>query len=160
MEINKNYKTHPQVFLINGDYVIDDELSLFTVKDISKCYSMTNDVLYDSNGEDNFSHEQNLIIRENKSTLIMGCGNAVVVNILNKAKLYQPKVCIGGFHLYNPITKRGVSLTLLDEIAKELNNYNVIQFCTCHCTGERAFKYLSNKMKNLHYLSCGEIIDI
>lgn len=157
--LDKKYESHSQVILVDGDYIIDDELSLFIVKDISKCHSTANDVLYDSNGKDDFSHEQNLIIKENQILLIMGCGHAGVVNILNKAKLYQPKVCIGGYHLYNPLTKKCVSAALLDEISIELNNYKNIQFYTCHCTGKRAFKYLSNKMSNINYLSCGEIID-
>ena len=63
--------------------------------DIKKCYSPANDALYDKNGKDTFAHEQNLIIKENQSVLIMGCGHAGVVNIMNKAKIYQPTICIG-----------------------------------------------------------------
>lgn len=71
-----------------------------------------------------------------------------------------PKVCIGGYHLFNPITKKTVSISLLDEIAKELNAFPYMQFYTCHRTGEKAFKYLSGQMPNLHYLSCGKIIEV
>lgn len=156
--INQKLIDHPQVVLIDGDYQIDDELSLFTVKDIKKCYSPANNALYDKNGKDTFSHEQNLIIKENQSVLVMGCGHAGVVNIMNKAKIYQPTICIGGYHLYNPLTKKTVSNTLLDEIAKSLNNYSNTKFYTCHCTGMKAFNYLSKHMPNLFYLSCGEFL--
>ena len=36
--------------------------------------------------KDNFRHEQNLIISENKVVLIMGCGHTGVVNIMEEAE--------------------------------------------------------------------------
>ncbi len=156
--LDETLETHTQVILLDGDYKIDDELALFTVKEIDKCYSPANDVLYSAHGKDNFSHEQNLVIEENKTTLIMGCGHCGVVNIMNKAKEYNPKVCVGGYHLFNPTTKETAPTSLLDEIAKELKAYSEFQFYTCHCTGEEAYAYLSKQLDNLHYLSCGENI--
>lgn len=158
--IDKALKTHSQVILINGDYKIDDKLFLFTVNDTEKCHSPANDVLYDKKEKDDFSHEQNLIITENQYVLIVGCGHSGVVNIMNRAKSYQPKLCVGGFHLYNPSTKKSVPTALLDEIAEALSSYKNTLFYTCHCTGVKAFRYLSTKMPNLLYLSCGEIINI
>lgn len=35
-------------------------------------------------GKDDFSHEQNLLITENESVLIIGCGHAGVINIMEK----------------------------------------------------------------------------
>ncbi|MCM1106255.1 MAG: MBL fold metallo-hydrolase [Blautia sp.] len=156
--IDKALKTHPQIILTDGDYRIDDELFLFTVSETGECHSTANNVLYDKNGRDNFSHEQNLVITENPAALIMGCGHTGVVNIMNKAKHYQPKICVGGFHLYNPITKKCVPAALLNEIACALNDYRDTEFYTCHCTGKKAFEYLSKQMPNLFYLSCGETI--
>ena len=101
-------------------------------------------------------HEQNLIIKENEVALIMGCGHSGIVNIMDEAKIHQPKICIGGYHLINPITKKTVSTSLLDSIAKELQIYNNIMFYTCHCTGLDAFQYLSRQLPNLFYLTCGE----
>ncbi len=157
--LDKTLETHPQVVLLDGDHKIDEELSLFTVNETGKCHSPVNDVLYDKNGKDGFSHEQNLIITENQTALILGCGHAGIVNIMNRAKSYQPKVCVGGFHLYNPVTKKGVPPALLDEIAEALKSFENTRFYTCHCTGKKAFQYLSKQMPNLFYLSCGEIID-
>lgn len=153
-------KTHPQVILLDGDYQIDEELSVFTVSQTNKCYSPANDVLYEKNEKDSFIHEQNLIIREHKTALIMGCGHTGIVNILDKAKKYAPKICVGGYHLYNPITKKTVSSSLLNEIAHELQNYQAIQFYTCHCTGKEAFQFLVQKLPDLFYLSCGEVIQV
>ena len=65
---------------------IDEELTLFTVKDTKKCYSDANDALYTKSTKDNFSHEQNLIIQERQTALIMGCGHTGIVNIMEKAE--------------------------------------------------------------------------
>lgn len=51
---------------MDGDYKIDDELSLFTVSKTDKFYSPANKSLYDEKGKDTFRHEQNLIISENR----------------------------------------------------------------------------------------------
>ncbi|MBE5961661.1 MAG: MBL fold metallo-hydrolase [Lachnospiraceae bacterium] len=151
-------KTHPQIVLVDGDYQIDQELSLFTVKDGEKCHSRANDMLYEKDQKDRFLHEQNLVIREEKTALIMGCGHKGVVNIMEKAKKYHPQVCVGGYHLYNPALRTTVPKEVLNEIAEELKKYRETEFYTCHCTGKAAFAYLSNKMPNMHYLSCGECI--
>lgn len=150
---------HPRVTLIEGDYQIDEELLLFTVKDRDKCYSKANDTLYVNGEKDDFSHEHNLIIRERQTALIMGCGHAGVVNIMEKAATYCPQLCVGGYHLFNPLTRRTVPVTLLADISRELQKYPEIQFYTCHCTGTEAFRYLSQQMPNLSYLSCGETIE-
>ena len=146
--------------MLNGDYKIDDELSLFTVTKINKHYSPVNNALYDKKGRDTFAHEQNLIISENQVALIMGCGHAGIINIMDKAKKYQPHICIGGFHLFNPITKNSVSNVLLNGIVTELQKYEDTQFYTCYCTGEKAYHYLSKQMNNLQYMSCDDIVEI
>ena len=158
--LDKTLQDSPQIVPINGDYKIDDELTLFTVSDTAKCHSPANDVLYDHNGRDSFSHEQNLIITENQTALITGCGHAGVVNILDKAKSYQPTFCIGGFHLFNPVARKTVPSALLDQIAQQLSCYRDTKFYTCHCTGLKAYEHLSKQLKNLSYLSCGDSIEI
>lgn len=158
--IDSKLKSNRQVILLDGNYKIDDELSLFTVSKTNRCYSSANDALYGENGKDNFRHEQNLIISENKVVLIMGCGHTGVVNIMEEAEKYKPDFCIGGFHLFNPFTKKTVSKELLNEMITELQKYKDTEFYTCHCTGKKAFDYLSYQMSNLHYLYCGESIEI
>lgn len=158
--IDDKLKNNHQIVLLDGDYNIDDELILFTVNDTDKCYSPVNDVLYSKEGKDDFSHEQNLIILENQVTLVMGCGHCGIVNILDRAKQYHPHFCIGGFHLYNPITRKSVATSLLDKIVDELLLYNQIEFYTCHCTGLKAYHYLQKHLNNLSYLSCGDSITI
>ena len=90
----------------------------------------------------------------------MGCGHAGVVNIMQKAEKYRPCFCIGGFHLFNPFTRKSVSKELLDDIVMELQKYKDMKFYTCHCTGKTAFDYLSHHMNNIYYISCGETVEI
>ncbi len=158
--IDNKLINHPQVVLLDGDSQIHEELWLFTVDSTDKYYSTANYSLDTENGRDDFSHEQNLIIKDDKTVLITGCGHTGIVNILEKAKLYHPEVCIGGYHLYNPITKKTVSEDLLKEIMEELQKYNQMQYYTYHCTGQEAFKFFSKHMSNMHYLSCGKTIEI
>ncbi len=148
-------KDHPQVVLLDGDALLDEELSLFTVPQGGKCWSSANDILWDACGRDRFLHEQNLVIREEgRAALIMGCGHTGVVNILEKADC-TPQVCVGGFHLYDPVSRRTAAPELLDAIAAELAHYPDTQFHTCHCTGEKAYRYLASKLPQMHYLACG-----
>ncbi|MCH4206997.1 MAG: MBL fold metallo-hydrolase [Solobacterium sp.] len=150
---------HPQIHLLDGDTRIDKQLYVFTVSDISTCHSTANDTLYDDHGLDCFGHEQNLIIQDDVTMLVMGCGHTGIVNILKKAEPFHPTYCIGGYHLYHPRTKQTVSTELLSKIAGYMNQYPEIQFDTCHCTGMEAFEYLSSHVSNMHYLSCGDCID-
>lgn len=150
---------HPQVVLVEGDMEIDEELFLFQADSIEKYRSTANDRLYDQDGKEKFRHEQNLLIRGEKETnLIAGCCHSGIVNIMDKAGKYNPKICVAGFHLVNPNTNRSVEADILDGIAGELSGYDTM-FYTCHCTGEEAFGYLSQKMDNIAYLSCGEVIE-
>ena len=159
ISIDSDFKNHPQVVLLDGDFKIDNELRLFTSASVEKCYSNANDTLYEENEQDKFAHEQSLIIDEDKTALIMGCGHTGIVNILEQSKTYNPTLCVGGYHLHSPSTNKTVSDDLLDEISAEMMKYQEIMFYTCHCTGKKAFDYLSNKLPNLKYLSCGDLID-
>ena len=151
---------HPQVVLLDGDHIIDEELQLFTVPDHSRCWSPMNGVLYAGDVPDDFRHEHHLIITENgKNYLVMGCGHTGIVNILTRAKEFHPVLTVGGFHLMNPDTGETVSDSLLDEIAGEMAAYPEMRFYTCHCTGYPVYQYLAKKLPNLSYLSCGDVIE-
>ena len=152
--IDSKLKSNRQIILLDGDYKIDDELSLFTVSKTNKFYSPANKSLYDEKGKDTFRHEQNLIISEKQAVLIMGCGHAGVVNIMQKAEKYRPCFCIGGFHLFNPFTRKSVSKELLDDIVMELQKYKDMKFYTCHCTGKTAFDYLSHHILYILRRNC------
>ena len=149
---------HPQIFLLDGDYQIDQELSLFTVSNVKNNLSEANIVLYDENGLDQFEHEQNLEVDCDKKVLILGCGHCGITNILEKAGNYIPDVCIGGFHLSIPHLKKTVPKRQLEAVACKLSEYHDTQFYTCHCTGAGAFAYLAGRCANVHYFACGDIL--
>lgn len=60
--------------------------------------------------KDTFNHEQNLIINdEGKNILVAGCAHKGITNILSVGE----NICnesfdyvIGGFHLFNPVSKK------------------------------------------------------
>ncbi|MDE7212599.1 MAG: MBL fold metallo-hydrolase [Lachnospiraceae bacterium] len=158
--LDEKWKENGQIVLLDGDFSIDEELQLFIVPETGKCYSNANDALYMKGGRDDFLHEQNLLIREKKNVLIMGCGHAGVVNILERIRDEKPEYCIGGYHVLNPVRRKTVPQALLDEISAELGKYPGMHFYTCHCTGKRAYDYLRKKVKDMNYLSCGETLAI
>lgn len=158
--LNRALERHAQVVLLDGDSAIDDELRVFTVSRTDKCHSGANDSLYAETGRDDFQHEQNLMIQGNPAVLIIGCGHTGIVNIMEKAALDQPQVCVGGFHLFSPSTKKTVPESLLQEIVQELQKFNHMRFYTCHCTGREVYGFLAKQMPNMHYLSCGETITV
>lgn len=153
-------KKHPQITLTSGNYAIDSNLLLFTVSGEKVCLSGANSSLYEGDKPDEFKHEQNLIIKGNKTVLIMGCGHNGVVNIMASADSYNPQICIGGFHLTNPSAKRNEPVELLNSIIEKLSHYPNTHFYTCHCTGVNVYNYLASKMDNIKYLHCGDVIDI
>lgn len=158
--ISRNLQLHPQVILLEGDVKIDVELQLFTVEKQWECRSPVNEVLYEKSKKDSFLHEQNLMILGEQNILLMGCGHAGIVNILEKARRYHPAVCIGGYHLWNPVTKKRVPNELIGEIAKRLKQYTDTQFYTCHCTGQEAYQSLKKYLPGIKYLSCGMEVEI
>ncbi len=148
-----------RVVLLDGDYEIDEELALFRVVDNSQCCSGANASLYEGNHPDKFDHEQNLIIRGERPILIMGCGHNGVVNIVDRAKEFRPTLCVGGFHLTNPSAGRDEPRELIDRIVSRLQEAEGIEFYTCHCTGSEVYRYMSERMSNIHYLSAGQSVE-
>lgn len=165
--IDEKLKNHPQIVFTKEVEKLDEELILFSAVELKTYLSTSNSNLFkEKNGgilKDDFDHEQSLIILENqKSILITGCSHAGIINIKNRAEtiVNNTTYIIGGFHLYNPITKRTESNILIEEIARKLKG-GCITYYTCHCTGKKAF----NKMKDilleqLNYLVVGSEIEL
>ena len=146
---------------VDGEYEIDDELLLWSVRDACECYSTANDVLYGADGaKDDFCHEHNLLIRSGSRVLISGCSHRGIVNILRESDVYRPDVYIGGFHLINPTTGKTVDADILEGVAEAIRRRAGSRFYTCHCTGREAYEYLSARCGNLRYLYCGDVVTI
>ena len=115
--------------------------------------------------EDDFIHEQNLLLREeSKLILITGCAHRGILNILERAAELAgryPDFVLGGFHLSNPTAGTCEPESFLNALAGKLLE-RVSGICyTGHCTGTEAFGKLQAKMgKRLRPLSTGLRIQI
>lgn len=147
---------------------IDEELMLFSGVSTEQFFSESNRVLFaKKQGKivaDTFDHEHNLLITENdKKVLVAGCSHAGIVNIQRKAEVVagqKMSALIGGFHLYNPPTKKYESATFINEVAEELAKTEAVYY-TGHCTGVKAYDRMKNTLgERLQYLSTGSIIEI
>ena len=115
--------------------------------------------------KDKFEHEIVLLLKEkNKSVVITACSHSGVINMYNKAKKLVNNADVdavfGGFHTYNPATRKNESKDYLDNLASEIKQSNTV-FYTGHCTGEKNFKYLKKQLSaQLQTMHTGEIITI
>jgi 7,8-dihydropterin-6-yl-methyl-4-(beta-D-ribofuranosyl)aminobenzene 5'-phosphate synthase len=147
---------------------IDEELELFSgIKGNRLSPSGNKDLLRKIGDDfvlDDFTHEQNLIIRKGgKTLLISGCAHNGIVNIIEHFKAETgrlPDYVIGGFHLYNPNNKENEKPETVDEIGNFLLDTKA-QYYTCHCTGIESYNRLKTLMgENIKYLSTGNQITI
>jgi 7,8-dihydropterin-6-yl-methyl-4-(beta-D-ribofuranosyl)aminobenzene 5'-phosphate synthase len=156
-------------FVFTGDkLVIDEELTLFSNVRGSQFNPSGNIDLLKKWGSgfqcDDFSHEQNLIVKENgKTTLLAGCAHCGIVNILEYMRAetgFVPNVVIGGFHLFNPNSKQSEDPAVVTEIGRYLLGTGA-RFYTCHCTGFESYERLKDIMgEKINYLSGGGDITV
>ena len=159
--IDKDIAHLPQVRMINGDYVIDDELELFTIKNRTHELPFTNKRLLVKKGEgyarDEFCHEHFLVVSdEGKKILLSGCAHNGILSIMDAyIEKYgsAPDIVISGFHLMKKTDYREGQLEEIRKIAEELKKYPT-KFFTCHCTGVPAYeemrKILGDKLAYVH----------
>ncbi len=166
--LDESLKKHPQVVLTDSRTVIDEELMLFSDIYNNKFPTKANKKLYaridGMMKNDDFRHEQNLIISEgDKKLLFAGCAHAGIVNIKDKAeKIIGGKFnsVVGGFHLYNPASRKRESDELIDGITDSLND-GVTMYYTCHCTGKKVFEIMKRKLKDkVRYVSVGTVLEL
>ncbi|MCR5452931.1 MAG: MBL fold metallo-hydrolase [Lachnospiraceae bacterium] len=165
--IDKDISKLPQVTFIDGDYMIDDELELFTVKNRTHDLPFTNKRLLikreDGFVSDDFSHEHFLVINEmGKQVLLSGCAHNGILSILDAYKTKygrMPDAVISGFHLMKKTEYSVLQTEEIKNIARELSVFP-IRFFTCHCTGLPAFEIMKDIMGDkLIYVHSGEEIN-
>jgi len=166
--LNRSLLPNDRFVFIEKDWVIDEELELFSGIKGKKFYSRGNQRLLMESGdgviEDDFAHEQNLLIYEGtKIVLIAGCAHKGIVNILSQMEQEKKKVAshvIGGFHLYNHSANTIEELSLIDDIGNYLI-HTPSNYYTCHCTGIVPYNRLREIMNNkIQYLATGSQIVI
>lgn len=151
----------------DGVTVIDEELTVFS--DVEQAFPLpaSDRKLWRRDGKltpDDFAHEQSLLLTEDgKTALFCGCSHAGIVNITRRAcTLAEGTVdtVIGGFHLYNPPTRRYESRAYIGAVAAALRETGST-FYTCHCTGGRALRQMRPTLGDrLRCLSTGETLTL
>lgn len=168
--------TLPQLRTLNRDIVIDEELSLFTNVTGRKLWPKGNLELKKKVGDDfvqdEFDHEQYLVITENredtdngeatvKRVLISGCAHNGILNILEHYhNLYDsyPDAVISGFHMKKKDGYTDDDIATIKETAGKLSELPT-KFYTGHCTGEEPFEMMKEILgEKLEYLHSGSIL--
>lgn len=166
--LDKGFVNNDRFILIDNNFEINNFLIIFSkVSEKILFPSGNKNLLVFKDGklvEDDFSHEQYLIIKEKeKVVLVTGCSHKGIINVISECeKKYDTKVdyVIGGFHLFSHSKSVTEDISIIYEYAEELLK-NDIMYYTCHCTGEEAYDVLKKKMgKKINYLSAGMEIKI
>ena len=110
---------------------------------------------------DDFSHEQNMLIREGGSVVLFGgCAHRGIVNILAAAQTLSGGAVthvFSGMH----IGKGNPSDEYLSSLARALLSFPEVRYFTMHCTLEEGFLKLKKPMgERIAYLSCSQSISI
>lgn len=164
--IDKAILELPQVVLLEGDCRIDEELYLFTNITGRKYWAKSNLILKrkteDTFVQDQFEHEQCLVITENgENVLLSGCAHNGILNILEAYEQrfdQMPGKVISGFHMMKKGDYTEEELLTIEETARELQKKNTI-FYTGHCTGQAAFDIMQKIMgEQLILLHSGIVI--
>ena len=112
---------------------------------------------------DGFSHEHNLIVREDgKAVVFGGCAHRGIVNIRDAAaKLLgrEPDAVVSGFHLFNLTEGNEAGDALIRRTGEALKDGAAVYY-TGHCTGDHACGILEDILGDrLHRItSGGEIV--
>lgn len=169
----------PQLQLLNGDVVIDDELTVFSNVTGRELWPKGNLELKKRVGadfvQDTFDHEQYLVITEKcsnttdkestfpRKVLVSGCAHNGILNILEHYhSLYAsyPDVVISGFHMKKKAEYTEEDISTIKETAKRLRKLPT-KFYTGHCTGDIPFKIMKEIMgEQLIYAYSGSIFII
>jgi 7,8-dihydropterin-6-yl-methyl-4-(beta-D-ribofuranosyl)aminobenzene 5'-phosphate synthase len=115
--LDKSLKEHQRIVFTEDYLYIDEELALFSNCKGKRLLSSANNHLYMKENEklvqDQFNHEQNLIITEDdKKVLVAGCAHKGIVNILQHCSDIKDSAIdhvIGGFHLMSKLQTTRIS---------------------------------------------------
>ncbi len=151
-------KYNDRFVFVNGDFEIENGIRL--ISNFTSNYPVPSDskhILTKKDNKymiDNFAHEQMLLIENNDFMFCFtGCSHHGIANMVETAQSISNNkklIVIGGFHMYNPLTK-GLSEKpeRIKEIANLFNkNKNIESIATGHCTGKKAFEILKTILGN------------
>ena len=97
-------------------------------------------------GQDDFAHEQSMIIREDGiAVLFGGCAHRGIVNILSKAQELSGGAIthvLSGMHIANGSPCEDY----ISQLSDALLSFHGVEYLTMHCTGEEGFRMLKERM--------------
>lgn len=166
--LDKTLEANHRIIFTDEYMKIDEGLEVFSKVQGKELLSKANKALFAQEEnqliQDDFSHEQNLIITEgNKTILFGGCAHNGIVNIVKEfisLKKEAPSYVLSGFHLFNPSADISEDYHLVDKIGSFLLETNSIYY-TGHCTGLTAYHQLKEKMNDkINYLATGSIFKL
>ena len=156
----------PQLVPVDGNYRIDEELTLFAGIRSDLPVPEANGILKvkladGSVVQDDFCHEQCLVLTWNgQHILFSGCAHHGILNVMARFReLYgaDPDAVISGFHMMKKADYTADEIETIIHTAHELKNCKNTTFYTGHCTGERAFEIMKEIMGDqLVYVHCGD----
>lgn len=160
--IDKEIGELPNVHILSGDRKIDGEISLFTGITGRKFWPQSNlglSMRVDGvDKQDEFAHEQCLVIQEDKKILVSGCAHNGILNILDRyQEIYgdSPDMVISGFHMMKKGSYTEEEKETILKTAEELKERDTI-FYTGHCTGQMAIDLMKPIMQDkLIQMHCG-----
>lgn len=153
-----------QVVFLEGACAIDEELSVFPLKDCGMLIPSTNQILKKKEAEefvqDDFCHEQCLVVREGQTAVLFsGCAHHGILNVMESyRKRYgkDPDAVISGFHLMRKDHYSEEDAKEILQTAHALKKYRTV-FYTGHCTGEKPYQVMKKIMGDqLNYVHCGD----
>ena len=156
----------PQLIRVNGEYRIDEEISLFTGITGRRYWPQSNLLLEEEvdgkRQQDEFKHEQCLVIRQKeKNVLLSGCAHNGILNILDRYhEIYGgvPDVVISGFHMMKKGDYTKEEEAVIVKTAEELAAYDTV-FYTGHCTGQKAYDLMKPVMREkLQPMHSGKVL--
>lgn len=155
-----------QIRLLEGEYIIDEELRVFPFDQCDAQIPSTNRILRKKEDgrlvQDDFSHEQCLVIREGKTrVLFSGCAHHGILNVMETYRRRfgeDPDIVISGFHLMRKDHYSEQDAREILQTAHALLQYRTV-FYTGHCTGEKPYRVMKKIMGDqLRYVHCGDEI--
>lgn len=160
--IDKRIVRLPNVRMLGGDFRIDGELSVFAGIKGRRFWPESNlSLSMQAEGQriqDEFGHEQCLVVQGNKNLLVSGCAHNGILNILDRYREKYggcPDAVISGFHMMKKTDYSERETEIICRMAEELRKTKAV-FYTGHCTGQRAMELmqpiLGEQMVSIH---CG-----
>lgn len=144
--------------MISDDYKISEQARIFT-HFAKNGFVPSGNLSLLTRTEDNkvmvdpFDHEICLLLQEEgKKVLITGCSHSglgnMVHSVIQKAGIDSLDLVLGGFHLYNPLSRQAEPHENIDGLLEELKPLSDTRFYSGHCTGEEPFRYMKSILKD------------